>query len=63
MLDLNRLGAGKKLIKQVLENSESKNQPWSKAKLKKQLKTQKNAYTRETRLTKKQLVLSKPLYE
>lgn len=53
MIDLNRFGSGRNLVKKVIENSKSKNQPWSKKKQNTQLKTQKNSHSLQSRLTNK----------
>lgn len=54
MVDFNRLGAGRKLIKEIISNSSNKNLPWTRqVQLEKLNKKQKNAHTRKSRLAKK----------
>lgn len=49
MIDLRNRNNGKKYIKHVLRNARQTNQPWTKENQNKQLKNQKNAYTRQNR--------------
>ena len=51
MIDLRNLGGGRKLIKQIVKNSKLASQPWNKKQQHKQVKTQKNSYTPNTRPT------------
>lgn len=54
MTDFNRLGAGKKLIKEIISNSTNKNLPWSRHLQNEKInKQQKNPHTRKSRLAKK----------
>lgn len=53
MIDLNNIGNGKKLIKEVMKNSKSKHTPFSKNKQVEQLSKQKNAHNTQSRLLKK----------
>ena len=54
MIDLNRLGAGRKLIKQVIEKGRNENNNWSRQSQTYKLnKTQKNPHTRQSRQTKR----------
>ena len=53
MIDLNNIGNGKKLIKEVMKNSKLKNTPFSKQKQVEQLSKQKNAHNNQSRLSKK----------
>lgn len=53
MIDLKNLGGGKKLIKQIIQNSQSVNQPWTKAKQLEKVKKIKNTHSRQSRSTSK----------
>lgn len=54
MIDLHRLGAGRKLIKDVMEKGKSEKLSWSRQSQQHKLnKTQKNPHTRKSRLGKK----------
>lgn len=53
MNDLNNIGNGKKLIKEVIKNSKSIRTKWNKAQQVKQLKFQKNSHNTQSRLFKK----------
>jgi hypothetical protein len=48
MTDLNRIGGGLKLLEYILK-TETKNKPWSKEKLIKDLEKQPNPHTSKTR--------------
>lgn len=54
MIDLNRLGAGRKLIQEVMKTAKHANTNWSKQSQTYKLnKTQKNPHTRKSRQTKR----------
>jgi hypothetical protein len=54
MTDFNRLGAGKKLIKEIISKSGNKNLPWTRFVQQEKLnKQQKNPHTKKSRLEKK----------
>lgn len=51
-MDLNRLGAGRKLIQKVMEQGNLKNMRWTKHQQKEALSKQKNPHTTKSRLDK-----------
>ena len=54
MVDFNRLGAGKKLIKEIISKANNKNLPWSRHIQNEKINTQqKNSHTKKSRLAKK----------
>lgn len=54
MIDLKHFGGGRKLIKQIINNNKSNNEPWTVTNQHEKARKQKNTHTRQSRLTKKQ---------
>jgi len=53
MIDLNNIGNGRKLIKQVMKTDKISKALWNKSNQVKQLKNQKNPHNTQSRLLKK----------
>lgn len=53
MIDLNNIGNGRKLIKEVMKNDKKSNAQWNKSHQVNQLKRQKNPHNTQSRLFKK----------
>ncbi len=49
MIDLRNLNGGKKLIKEIVRNGKSSNQPWTKKNQYRKIKQQKNPHTPDSR--------------
>lgn len=49
MINLNRIGAGRKLINHIIKNGKSENNPWSKSNQRQQVKQQKNPHNTKSR--------------
>ena len=53
MIDLNNIGNGRKLIKEVMKSDKSSKTNWNKSQQVKQLKVQKNPHNTQSRNNKK----------
>lgn len=52
-MDLNRMGSGKKLIKEIMDQGNTKHMRWTKQQQKEHLDTQKNPHNIKSRFQKK----------